>query len=289
VEEQAPRKEQTRGDYEAQWAHVERSHLILSTKEFIVVIDKAGRLDYETSQAYDELQRADEKEHGFILAQASRLEESPSECLTPAMQLSFKRLIGEAMAFSLGDDYDNARKMLDAAAVYLLDRSEETSRRWYLTASTCMTVPFVLAGLVTWSARFCVIALWGATALWLLLGTVAGSLGALLSVIWRSGTLRFDCSAGKKLHLLEGSSRIWAGALSGLLVALAVRYGIILAPLSHGTALHGVMLLAAFAAGAGERLATSIISEVDSTVVTVLSEKNSSRNAEATKTARKSK
>ncbi|WP_185731204.1 hypothetical protein [Burkholderia sp. Bp9016] len=287
MDEQAQDKSSMRGDYEDQWAHVERSHLILSTKEFIVVIDKAGRLDYETTPAYDAASRADEKEHGSIMAQASRLEESPSDCLSPEMRVSFKRLIGEAIAFSLDDDYENARKMLEDAALYFLDRSEETSRRWYLSASACMTVPFIVLGLAIWIARTWVMALLGLTAMWLVLGAVAGSMGALLSVIWRSGKLRFACSAGMKLHILEGASRIWAGALSGLLVALAVRFGIVLAPLSHGASLHGVMLLAAFAAGAGERLATSIISEVDSTAVTALSEKASTRRAESSKTTRK--
>jgi hypothetical protein len=84
-------------------------------------------------------------------------------------------------------------------------------------------------------------------------------------VIWRSGQLKFDCSAGKALHYLEGASRIWAGALSGVVVALAVKSQLVLAPLTRGGNAMTVLMLAAFAAGAGERLATSIISTFEST------------------------
>jgi hypothetical protein len=59
--------------------------------------------------------------------------------------------------------------------------------------------------------------------IWLSVAAAAGSCGALLSVIWRSGQLKFDSSAGEILHYLEGASRILAGALSGVLVALAVK------------------------------------------------------------------
>jgi hypothetical protein len=79
--------------------------------------------------------------------------------------------------------------------------------------------------------------------------------------------LKFDNSAGETLHYLEGASRIWLGALSGVIVALAVKSGFVLAPLSRNGDSITVLMLAAFVAGAGERLATSIISTFDSTHV----------------------
>jgi hypothetical protein len=102
----------------------------------------------------------------------------------------------------------------------------------------------------------------GDGAFWLLLSSVGGAIGALLSVIQRTGKFTFDCSAGRALHCLEATSRIWAGAISGVLAGLAVRSEVILAVLAHGGRAPAIMMLAAFAAGAGERLATSIIAEV---------------------------
>jgi hypothetical protein len=100
--------------------------------------------------------------------------------------------------------------------------------------------------------------------MWLILATVAGALGALLSVITRSGNLKLDSSAGKWLHYYEGGFRIWAGVLSGFLAALAVRYEIILAPLARGEKMLGIMLIAGFIGGAGERLVKTIITKLES-------------------------
>lgn len=258
-----------RGDYEAQWAHVKRKELIRAAEHFVVVIDLKDKLDWETTPTYDAAEREDERAQNDILGQAKLLEEYPSACLSHEVVLSFRRLIGEAIVFALDDDYETARKMLNAAAAFFKERSEETSRRWYLSASGLMAIPFGIVGLVLWLARGPIIQYEGATLLWICLSACAGGVGALLSVIWRSGKITLDCSAGRRLHYLEGVSRIWAGALSGTIAGLAVRYGIVLAPLAHGQALHGVMILAGFAAGAGERIATSIVSEFDSAQVVV--------------------
>jgi hypothetical protein len=52
-----------------------------------------------------------------------------------------------------------------------------------------------------------------------------------------------------------------------VVVALAVKSEFVLAPVTRGGNAMTTILLAAFAAGAGERLATSIISTFDSTHV----------------------
>jgi hypothetical protein len=87
-------------------------------------------------------------------------------------------------------------------------------------------------------------------------------MGALLSVITRSGTLRFDCSAGRSLHHIEAASRICAGVLSGVLIALAVESGLVLGPLLASANRVTILLVAAFAAGTTERFAPSIISKL---------------------------
>jgi len=191
----------------------------------------------------------------------------------------YKRLVGEAIAFNFEDDYDNAQRMLREAQTYIRVRSEEISRRWYLSACAIMATIMIVLGLIIWFLREPISAALTPNFVWLCLAAVAGSCGALLSVIWRSGQLKFDCSAGEALHYLEGASRIWAGALSGVLVALAVKSQLVLAPLTHGTNTTTVIMLAAFVAGAGERLATSIISTFESTHPVTASRRDQSRTA----------
>lgn len=193
---------------------------------------------------------------------AALLESTPCQGLGLDTRLHFKRLVGEAIARSFKHDYSAARRMLDAARDYIVARSQKTSRLWYLSAAFVMTAPLIVAGLALWLWRDAIERTLGAGFLWTALSAVAGGMGALLSVIARTGKLKFDCSSGRQLHYLEGASRVWAGALSGIIVALAIRTEMFLALLARGDKTHAVMIVAALAAGAVERLATSIISTV---------------------------
>ena len=260
-----------RGDYAEKWAHHSVGYLVASTRDYIVYLDQDGYIDWESTPDYDaalEGSGAYKLEmRNLVLSEAALLEVSPCEGLTEVMQRQFKRLIGESLVCSLEFDYSGAQKMLVAARQFIRARSEEISRDWYLTASFFASAPFALVGASAWLFRRQVASVIGLDGLWLLLATVAGASGALLSVISRAGRLNFDSSAGKRLHFLEGRSRIAAGAISGLLVALAVRSEIILSSLTHEHMLHAIMILAAMAAGAGERLAPSIISRFDAASV----------------------
>lgn len=258
-----------RGDYADQWSHHDIGILIISSMEYIIYIDKEGCLDWETTPKYDKEIAGrtgyDLKKHNSILNDAAELETTPCNGFNLKTYHHFKRLIGEALACSFELDYAGARNMIVTARRFFQARSEETSRKWYLSSCAVITIPFVIAGFFIWIFRSSVICWAGETAFWLALATCFGTLGALFSVITRTGKLKFDCSAGIVLHCLEGSSRIIAGAISGLLVALAVKSEIILGPFAQGHHAHVVLILAALAAGTGERLATSIISKFDAT------------------------
>jgi hypothetical protein len=217
-----------------------------------------------TTDEYDQHGAKEQQKHNAILSDGAVLECAPCHGLTGEAKRHYKRLVGEALSYNFEDDYQTAQRMLSEARTYMRVRSEEISRRWYLSASAVMAAIMISLGLLIWFWRESIMAALTPSFIWLCLAAVAGSCGALLSVIWRSGQLKFDCSAGQALHYLEGASRIWAGALSGVLVALAVKTELILAPLTRGGHALTAIMLAAFAAGAGERLATSIISTFES-------------------------
>ncbi|KXV03222.1 hypothetical protein CR51_18750 [Caballeronia megalochromosomata] len=103
----------------------------------------------------------------------------------------------------------------------------------------------------------------GDTGLWVVLSAPAGALGALLSVILRTGKLKVDGTAGERLHRYEAASRIVAGAISGVIVSLAVLSGLILSSVAHGLDIHKIAILVALVAGSGERLVSSIISKME--------------------------
>jgi hypothetical protein len=96
----------------------------------------------------------------------------------------------------------------------------------------------------------------------IMMGTAIGGLGAWLSVIQRSRTTELDVAAGPALHYLEGAFRIMAGTLGALLVALAIRAGLLV----HGTQLAAIMVIC-MVAGASERLVPSFIEQIEGRAV----------------------
>jgi hypothetical protein len=252
-----------------EWSHIKPLLLILSTQEYIVFIDQEEDVNWETNPDFDEETLKDPhyslQKQNSILNGEALLEATPTGNFDHPTRLSFKRLLGEAIARSFDYDYQGAEEMLASASQYIQARSEEKSRFWYLSASFLMAGAFLVVGVAFWIYREHMSLVLSPSGTLLALSSVVGAMGALLSVIWRSGSLQFDASAGRNLHYLEATSRICAGALSGFLVALAVKYDLILTAFSRDGNLEGVMMLAAFAGGTSERLAGSIISKFEST------------------------
>ena len=257
----------SRGDYADQWRHHHIGFLISSTKDHIVHIDTDGDLDWETTPEYDTAApnnpAFDRIKRNSVLSDAALLETSPRDGLPRDADRNFRRLIGEAIVRCLQFDYTGAQHGIAAARQFFKVRAEETSRKWYVLSCLAASVIFGIAGALAWIYRDGLISVISREGLWLILTIMSGAFGALLSVLTRAGQLKFDSSAGRQLHIIEGCSRILAGAVSGVLVALAVRSGIIFSLFVQNGHLHSVASLAALTAGYGERLAPSIIAKFD--------------------------
>jgi hypothetical protein len=248
----------------AKWKHLEPNieYLILVTNTFIVYVDKALDVDWSLRDNSVEDDNAKRDQFSAVLNRVGALETTPCDDLARNMKIHFKRLVGEGVARGLEGKFDAAQTILDSAALYIKARSEETSRYWYLSGSVGMAFVFALLACVLWISRAWLQPLLSPTAFWVLLSACAGAIGAMLSVINRTGKLHFDCSAGRRLHYLEAASRIWAGAVSGVVVSLAVSAQLFLTALTHGGNTATVMILAALGSGVSERFATSIIADL---------------------------
>ncbi|HEX4113783.1 MAG TPA: hypothetical protein VH020_14720 [Stellaceae bacterium] len=236
------------------------SFLIIATAKYLVFIDREGDLDWSTNDEPDKpWSFAGDIHFNAVLNRVATLETTPCPGLPADMKRHFKRLVGEGISRAMEADYVGAQQILDSALAYIIARSQETSRRWYLSASSLMAFALIIVGVLLWVFRAWFTEQIGTGAFWIALASVAGSMGALLSVIGRTGKMRYDCASGIQLHYLEGASRIWAGALSGFLVGIAVRAGLILSALASNGRMPAIMIAAAMASGASERLANSII------------------------------
>jgi hypothetical protein len=250
-------------EWSREWSDLDVHHLILNTDEFIVFLDGDLDIDWKTKAKYDEHGPKDPDEYNGILNRAASLECTPNDHHKRNVRLNFKRMIGEAIARALDNDYDSAKKMLDQARLYITNRNVETARYWQLSTACLLGLAVSLSGLGLWAARSHLTEAWGESAYFLIMASFAGSLGAVLSMIFRMGRSFPTSEAPKILHILEAASRVFAGCLSGLLVAAAVNAGLIVPVLRGQGHMHLTMLIGGMASGASERWAPSLVGKFD--------------------------
>jgi hypothetical protein len=257
--------------YYKKWAHHKVKTPVRITMDYIVHINCRDKLDWETTLEVDAETKAlsDEKKEALssVYSEICVAEASPTTGHTEAEKEHFSRLLGEAYVHWIEHDASTARRILQAAMEFHRERSEETSRNWYLTAAMNTASLFVILGIVTWLTKGSLHTYFGYKALYGYFAASSGAVGALFSVIARSGKLNFKASAGLPLHRLEAISRILVGAISGVVVYLALESGLLLSTLLNSGHKTELALLAALAAGTSERLATSIISKFSNTSV----------------------
>jgi len=250
-------------DITQRWPGIHIEHLILEAPEFVVWIDKDLDVDWQTSPKYDEVGPKDPGEWNAVLNRVAALECIPNDQHPRNVRLNFKRMVGEGVARGLDYDYDSAKSILDQAGAYISDRNVEIARYWQLSTA-CMTgVVVLLGGIMTWVARTPLTNKVGEGAFLIALAGFAGSLGAVLSMIFRMGHSYPTSEAPKRLHVLEALSRTIAGCLSGVLIAGAIKIGLILPALGRTAETSMMMLIAAMASGASERWAPSLIARLE--------------------------
>ena len=92
-----------------------------------------------------------------------------------------------------------------------------------------------------------------------------GGVGAFFSICLRIGNVDYSNKTGKDIVKLETICRIVVGGISGLIITLMVKAGIILPKLSDNQSVLIVSLLLAFVSGSSERLVPSIITRLSKT------------------------
>ena len=262
--------EHSTAKYYEKWAHHKVGTYIRISDDYIVHIGIDGKLDWEVDIPASKVVASPpqiEKELNAVYCEIVVCEASSLVGYAEDHRHQYLTMLGEAYVHWIEGDPVTAKILVVAAKRYYRERSEETSRRWYLHSATRIVSLFLAAGVLAWIGKDSVISLIGSGLFHFWLAAVAGAVGALFSVIARSGKLNFQAGAGKDLHELEAASRVCAGAISGVIVYLALSSELILGALLKNSHRAEIALLASIAAGAGERLATSIISKFDESKV----------------------
>lgn len=231
--------------------------LIDSDDDFIVYLDEENYVEWNMNE--NSRLSADSGEH---LNRVGKLEAIDISHLTPQRKESYQRMIAEGVARLFQKNLPAAQAAFDLAEQWIAARNTEIARRWYLIGSgaaaliSCVAV-FVL-GFWSDSLRLG----FGLPVYNILMGTSVGGLGAWFSVVQRSRTTELDVAAGPMLHYLEGAFRIMAGTLGAMLIALAIRAGLVV----QVDRLSAIMVMC-MVAGASERLVPSFIEQMESRTI----------------------
>jgi hypothetical protein len=245
------------------WPGLNVYHLILETEDFIVCLDPELDVDWQTSAKYDQSGHKDPKRYNEVLNRAAALECIPNDHHRRSIRLNFKRMVGEGVARALEHHHDCADEIHDTAKAYITHRNVELARFWQLSTACVIGTAAATGAVVAWAVRTDLTKWLGETGFYLIFASLIGALGAVLSMIFRMGKSHPSSEAPRKLHILEAISRVVAGCVSGLLIAAAVKVGLILPVVGNGGSLHLAMLLLSLAAGASERWAPSLIASIE--------------------------
>lgn len=253
-------------DYETDWPNLPVKYLIISTGDYIVFIDNENDLDWKTSDRFDPQPKKPEekKEYYSVKNEIDSAESTPINQLNEKVFISFKRQLGEALVRAFEGDYYNASKMTKLAQAFITKRNIEQSRYMFLIGCGTTTAFATLVAIIFWLCKEQLVLNLGSTVFIVALSMFMGSLGALLSVILRMGKTTLDYNANKNLHYLEGSSKVFSGMISALIVALCIKTGVLLPIFKDIESTNIAIVLSGIIAGASERFAPSIINRLDS-------------------------
>lgn len=251
--------------------------IVLCTETFIVYVDSELAVQWRTADQHEEPEYC-----GEVLNIVAALEAQSQFISDQRILRVFRRRIGEGLARCLaGHTRKNSLAALREVELELKARNKEISWQWYFLSATKLTSGLILCFVIFWLFRDNVNAVIGNAAFEVGLGTICGALGALLSVISRSNRLIMDANAGKRLHQLEGLSRIGAGLIGALLVALLIKAGVILGGAHFSGNPLALLLASCMVAGASERLVPSLIVSFEKTTAPT-AEKRSGHSSDET-------
>jgi hypothetical protein len=162
-------------------------------------------------------------------------------------------------------DLAAAQEILDRAETFVNARNSEIARRWQLIAAAVVCAMAFLAGAIFWIERVCAVSVLGTFAFDALMGSCAGAVGAMISLLLRIRQMSFDVSAGREVHLFDGATRVLAGMAGAFVVTLAQRVNLIAGIINSLSHPFVALILVCVIAGASERLVPDLINQLERT------------------------
>ncbi|MBI3195435.1 MAG: hypothetical protein HYZ34_13370, partial [Ignavibacteriae bacterium] len=247
----------------------------------IVYLDENYDIYWSITDKYFDDGEEYSQRYGMIMNQVAELEILSESADLPEIHLmSYRRLLGEAISRLLDDEeseiIDDA---IHRASKYLNERANESARVWYFR-SAVIVVSIVILLMISISLLQVQIHVLDENYFTIVLGSLIGSFGALLSSVQRSSKLLVSPAAGKRVHYLEGATRVIVGIVGAFFVALLMKSNLI--SLNQSVNSELALIALCFVAGASERMVPGLVSKVEVTTLQTVS--SSSKSAVANET-----
>ncbi len=235
------------------------------TQDYIVYLDPDFFVQWSFRDSYEP---SVPKSIGSVANAIGHLETLSRTQLRKTQLYDFESMLAEGMARIVGDkDEHAANELLDKARTYLEIRGIENARYWYLLGSSITAVLCLISIVLLSIFRTSLVQFLSNDGFQVVLGALCGGLGALFSIITRSNKILMDPAAGAFIHYVESASRIIAGSLGALLVALAIKSDIFLGVVKSVNHSLALVLALCFCAGASERFVRGIIKRVEDSTI----------------------
>ena len=252
------------GQYEKLWGcHQDRCKKIIRiTDKYIVFIDHKNDIDWETTDEFDSSQESEIKSSRVkAISKCQISEHKPTDGLNENAILGFKTIVSEGIVNCIEGNFDEAEDILREANLFRVARVVEKSREWHLTFTVILLLISIIAVFIVNSKYtfFSDSLEYINTGVW----AVAGS---SLSIILRTGNIQNASYSGATLHFIETGCRLIAGFISGQIVYLGIKSGIIFANIGDTHQNPYIIHFLALLAGGSERFAPSVIKKVDDSI-----------------------
>lgn len=235
-----------------------------SKGNYVVFLDSESELDWMTTDEYDDCHEETKAKRETILSKVESMQHRPAvRYLDKKTRKDFFWMLAEAWVYALDGEYSLADSYLADVQSYLESRNYETCRRWQILFSflfTCVfgiffTILFVNAGVLSENIKttdshikeFCYIAF--------------GSVGALFSILCKTGKTSYNCESGRFLNALEIFCRILASLISAFIVLHLFKLDLVFSAFKTKDHLNAALIIICFMSGFSERLIPSLINK----------------------------
>lgn len=240
--------------------------IISSNQNYIVFIDDQNIINYDYNTGIIKLP----EDSGKIFNKIALLEIKSRYLLSENQILPFLDLLGQALARMFeGVNIDNAENCLKEAENFLIEKSTEKAKVWYLESSFLTSLFVLILGIILYIFKSFIEEIITGDYYSILNLSLYGAFGAFFSIIIRTRELKFDYSAGKKIHIYESILRILTGVLGAFFVMVLIKSNMIIGLGNKLDASWWALIVFAIISGFSERFVPNIIKQFEDNPVAI--------------------